>query len=514
MFKNALLVTIGFILSAVLGFISQIVFASTFGASAEMDVYFKILSVPAIVTGIIPIIFASVLIPTFAKFKTNKSELSSFINSIWIFILVFGIFFALIGFSLVYINIDLFTPEKKISSNLGIHLALMIWLGSGFAIMSGYLSAILNYKKQFFKVSWTALLHGILIISFVLLLHEYLGVRSISLGFCIALILQFIILLKASNISFNFSSFNIKQIPYKKLLLKESFLVTLSLLPFTILIPIAYFWASKLEVGSVSYLGYSQSFAGFLSVAVSMGISVVSLPDLADKFANEKGESSLYQFEQTLRYTMMITIFAAGAFVALRLQILTLFYGRGIFDTESVRNLSSVVPWYLLAAVFSSGLNLLRTLFYSRGEYKNIAKLGLIIPIIFFIFAGILKEKFSFVGIGMANALTFAILFFATIHLAKNKEMNFLTSDFLFFIFKNIIAVIFASLTIASILPLISNLIPQLIVNGTYQSVLIIATSLFCFLFVYLFFCRFVLRLKELNDLKVILANKLKLLNK
>ena len=135
--------------------------------------------------------------------------------------------------------------------------------------------------------------------------------RSISLGFCIAFILQFIIFLKASKISLNFFSFNIKQMPYK-ILLKQSFLVTLSLLPFTILVPIAYFWASKLEIGSVSYLGYSQSFAGFLSVAVSMGISIVSFPDLADKFANEKGRDSLYKFEKTLRYVLLIAMIIAG----------------------------------------------------------------------------------------------------------------------------------------------------------------------------------------------------------
>ena len=106
-----------------------------------------------------------------------------------------------------------------------------------------------------------------------------------------------------------------------------------------------------------------------------MGISVVALPDLADKYANEIGESSLHQFEQTLRYTLMITIFAAGAFITLRLQILTLFYGRGIFDTESVNNLSSVVPWYLLAAVFGSGLNLLRTLFIQEVNIKMLLSL-------------------------------------------------------------------------------------------------------------------------------------------
>ena len=428
--------------------------------------------------------------------------------------MAFGFLFALVGSFFVAKNIDLFTNDNIISSNLGIHLALMIWLGSGFAILSGYLSAILNYQKEFFKVSWTALLHGVFIIGFVLLFNEILGVRSISLGLCIALIIQFIILLKASKISLNLFSFNIKHIPFKKTLLKESFLVTLSLLPYTVLIPIAYFWASKLEIGSVSYLGYSQSFAGFLSVAVSMGISVVALPDLADKYANEKGESSLHQFEQTLRYTLMITIFAAGAFITLRLQILTLFYGRGIFDAESVNNLSSVVPWYLLAAVFGSGLNLLRTLFYSRGEYKNIAKLGIIIPIVFFILAGFLKEKFSFVGIGIANTLTFAILFFVTIYLARNKDLKFLTSSFLFFLVKNVIAVILAGLLVTSILPFISNIIPQLILNGTYQSVFIIALSSFIFFVVYILFVKFALKLQELEDLGVILKTKLKLLNK
>ena len=101
--------------------------------------------------------------------------------------------------------------------------------------------------------------------------------------------------------------------------MKQSFLVTLSLLPFTILVPIAYFWASKLEIGSVSYLGYSQSFAGFLSVAVSMGISIVSFPDLADKFANEKGRDSLYKFEKTLRYVLLIAMIIVGLFIAIRI---------------------------------------------------------------------------------------------------------------------------------------------------------------------------------------------------
>ena len=420
--------------------------------------------------------------------------------------MIFAILFTSIGVLLSVINMDLFISETQANlRNIGIQVSLMIWIGSGFIIMSSYLSAILNYNKKFFKVAWTSLLPASFMIIIVLLFHEKLGVRSISLGFCIAFILQFIIFFKASKISLNFSSFNIKQIQYKKLLLKQSGLVILSLLPFTILVPIGFFLASQLETGSVSYLGYSQSFAGFLSVATSMGVSIVSFPELADKFANKEGESSLYKFEKKLRYVLLIAMFAAGAFIALRIPILTLFYQRGSFDSESVNNLASVVPWYLLAAVFVAGLNLLRNLFYSKGEFKYIARLGLIIPIIFFVLAGFLKEIFSFVGIGVAYALTFAILFLMTVNYAKNKEVLFLTNNFLFFILKNAISVIIASLIVMLTLPFILNSTSQLIS---------IACSLVIFLFVYLLSSKFIFRLNEIEQIISLLTSRLKSLNK
>ena len=124
--------------------------------------------------------------------------------------------------------------------------------------------------------------------------------------------------------------------------------------------------------------------------------------------------------------------------------------------------MSSVLPWYLLAAVFIGGLNILRNLFYSKGEFKNIASLGLIIPLIFFILAGLLKDRFSFIGIGIANALSFGILFFASVYLIKNEEERFLTNDFLFFILRNSIAVMISVLSVSMCLSFILETISQL----------------------------------------------------
>ena len=61
----------------------------------------------------------------------------------------------------------------------------------------------------------------------------------------------------------------------------------------------------------------------------------------------KKGRDSLYKFEKTLRYVLLIAMIIAGLFIAIRIPILTLFYERGSFTVESVNNLASVIPWYL-----------------------------------------------------------------------------------------------------------------------------------------------------------------------
>jgi putative peptidoglycan lipid II flippase len=215
--------------------------------------------------------------------------------------------------------------------------------------------------------------------------------------------------------------------------------VILSLLPFTVFVPIGYWWATYLEAGSVSFLGYSQSFSGFLSVATGMGIAIVSFPDLADDFANGNGESAMYRFEETLKYVLMISAFIAAVFIALRLPILSMFYQHGSFNTESVKKLASVLPFYLVAAIFIAGLNLLRTLFYSKGDYKKIAILGLIIPLLFFGLSGIFKNWFSFVGIGISNTISIFVLFILSVLFSRKKSKEYLYKRFFIFCFKIIV---------------------------------------------------------------------------
>ena len=62
------------------------------------------------------------------------------------------------------------------------------------------------------------------------------------------------------------------------------------------------------------------------------------------------------------------------------------------FNESSVVKLARVLPWYLIASIFISGLNLLRNYFFASGKISYIARLGILIPICFSILAYNLKE--------------------------------------------------------------------------------------------------------------------------
>ena len=102
--------------------------------------------------------------------------------------MVFGVLFTIVGFIVSVINMDFFIPKNQAHlRDVGIQVSLMVWIGSGFTIMSGYLSSILNYNKQFFKVAWTSLLPASFMIIIVLLFHKIWECVVFHLGFVLHL---------------------------------------------------------------------------------------------------------------------------------------------------------------------------------------------------------------------------------------------------------------------------------------------------------------------------------------
>lgn len=501
MLKNTFFVTLFLLLSSVLGFLNQILFVTSFGASNEMDIYFKVTSVPSVISGISPAIFTSVLIPALAQFQSDPLKRTMFQNTWWQIIVIAALGFSFLGLSIFINQIDIYFPGiYDYERNLIVYLSVFIWISCGLNIISSYLSAILYYQERFVLVASTSLFPSLFMISSILMFRDELGVLSIALGYSLSFLVQFIIFRRASKVSF-IGLKHTQSFRFAVNLGRQTVLVFLSLLPFSILVPIAYNFASTLEIGSVSYLGYSQSFAGFLSVATSMGVSIVSFPELANKFAGDDDDLYLQRFEQKLRYVLLFATFFAGLLIALRTPLISLFYQRGAFNESSVGKLARVLPWYLIASIFISGLNLLRNYFFASGKISYIARLGILIPIFFSILAYNLKERYAVEGLGISYAISISMFFILLLRKAKINNRNFLNTKFGLFLIINTTSVFSAAF-------IMSKLISSL--NIYCSPSLEILTGGLVFLFLYFLISHVFFRLKESNEIILLLRKALK----
>jgi len=397
------IVSIFFIVSGILGFFCQMLYANYFGSGKEMDIYFSLLSIPAIVTGAAGTIFSSLFFPAFARI--GEQELNDYIHKMKIYVSRIALVVSVIGFAITYINLTSIIDTTETSYyQLALILCALFWFNSYISIVNGYLASVQNFFKNFLVVSSTQLLVYVCSILFVVLFHDALGVRSIAAGLITASIASLAINRYYGGI-FHKVSKNIKidVLP----LLVNICLIIISFLPFHAFASIAYMWAGQLEnVGSVALLGYSHSFCGFLSTAASMGIATVSFPDLAKSLSSSnmqvlrKGFMNFRdQLEVVIVFASYVAIFAS--FFAH--PIIEVLFMRGQFDLHSVNGLSSVLPIYLVNGVFIAMMNLTRNVFYSLNKQRIFAIFSGLVTVLFVLSSLLLAASVNYIIIGIVE---------------------------------------------------------------------------------------------------------------
>ncbi|MEY8590226.1 lipid II flippase MurJ [Butyricimonas hominis] len=442
MLRQAIVVTFFLLLSSILGFVAQISYASYFGAGIDMDIYFLLLAIPSVIIGIAPVIFTSVFLPYFSSVR-GADELMLNIRDIGRFVLFFSVVFSVLGCSSSLISIQSIIPNLPMELNsYAKTICCLLWGGAFCSLNSSYMAAILNFQRRFYLVAFTAVLPQSFMILSVVLFHQIAGVKSIAIGYMLALFFQWLLFASQTKwISLSTWVINREVKKYKPLLIR-AFLVLVSLLPFTIIGPLCYSFAADLAAGSIAYLGYSASFAGFFSIATSMGIAVVSFPDVSSELISENIEAKrdiLKKIEGSLKMVLYISVVIAVFLIVLRVPLLTLLLQRGEFGKESVEFMSRVFPFFIVMAVCVSGLNLLRNVLYAKKEYGKTAIIGGGIVVLFISLALLLREYFSLVGLGIAYAVSFVIFFIAVIYFLSDIKFHFLGKRFYFDLMKYIL---------------------------------------------------------------------------
>ncbi len=364
-----ILVVMGILIAKSIGFLRDIVFASTFGASPLTDIYFQIFSLASLVfTGI------GGALSTLVIKNLNKSEnamgdngrryVASFISkTALITAAVTAILYVLAGpivrLLLPGLSADLFCEAVQI-----MYIMLPSCL---FVIVAYIMSGVLQNRNVFFITSIMSLPYNMVIIASLFV--PDISMKTVSMVTTLGWFLHIIILMPAF-LKKGYTFFgSIRQAGTQKGGNREVLYIFISSMMFQLV-----FMADKAAVsadsGAASTINYASNLFVTISSVFVVAMSNVSYPSLCRHY--ESGDMD--RVKQTLRYilTVLLAIFLPFILTVncFGTDIISLLYERGEFTKE----LSTVTA--MLFSIYTLGIfgyvcqELLNKVLYLASAYK------------------------------------------------------------------------------------------------------------------------------------------------
>ena len=372
----AYVLAISAICSQLLALIRDRLLAHTFGAGAELDIYYSAFRIQDFLFfSVASFVSLTVLIPIlFEKIDKSREETKKFISS------VFSIFF--IAISAIGIVVAYFTPYivsfifpgilgKGYDTDL-IFLTRILLLSPLILGLSNLLGSITQVYKKFFIYAISPLLYNIGIILGIIFFYPLYGISGLGYGVIMGAILHLLI-----QVPFIFSEglfpkftfvWNFKDI---KRLISLSLPRTLALSLNHITLLVLFSLASLMNTGSISILSFSFNLQSVLVAVIGASYSVAAFPTLARHFFKKEQKEFIEHFTTALKHIIFWSFPALVLFIVLRAQIVRVILGSGAFSWDDTRLTAATLALFAISIVAQNISLLFIRAFYAAGDTKK-----------------------------------------------------------------------------------------------------------------------------------------------
>jgi putative peptidoglycan lipid II flippase len=340
-FSASILVLGVSVIARFFGLIKEMVVASSFGLSAELDTFYLSLMIPALVISTLTNPLASAFVPRYDQLK-NKSERASmdFMNSVSSSMI-----------ALLFITSSVYFLVRPVLFEVIFSLIF-----STFIIIQGlsnYYLAILENLKLFLFTSFGAIFSSLFVIVFVLIDKSIL---YLALGFVLGpafyLLVQFVVLKKRLSLGLLWvMPFKNLDLSFKQqygVLFLGSFLMGSTFL-------IDQTMASYVGSESVSALNY-----GFRVVALFTGTATLALGSVAlPFFSNLHIEGRITEMKELLRKVLWL-VFGSSFIIVFLVwvfgqDLVSLLFERGNFSATDSEKVTEIFQFYIFQLPFYVG---------------------------------------------------------------------------------------------------------------------------------------------------------------
>ena len=396
-------------LSKGLGFLRELVLASTYGATMYSDAYITAINIPLIIFSIIGAAIGTTFVPIYfdVNNKLGEKKALNFTNNILNIVILICMILSLLGFVFTEKLVKLFAVGFNGETfEITVNFTKIIIISLIFTGISYVMTFYLNVKDNFTVPGLISIPKNIIIIISILVSTKY-GVHWMIIGSLIAISSEFIFQLPfAIKNGFRYKLYiNTKDEYIKKsILLIGPVIIGVGVNQVNAMIDRSL--ASTLTTGSISALNYANKLNGFIMALFVTSVVSVIYPTLS-KLSSENNKDEFIKIIVTSINSVILLIMpiSIGA-IALANPIVKILFERGEFDSRATSMTAIALMMYSIGMVAFGVRDILGRVFYSLSDTKTPMINGAIAMVINIIINLILIKKFKHVGLAFANSMS------------------------------------------------------------------------------------------------------------
>lgn len=397
-----------------MGFARDMIIAQMFGAVAGMDAFYVAFKIPNFMRRLFAEgAFSQAFVPVLAEYQKTRtmSEVRVFLARIAGSMSVVLTLVTLIGVVLAPLIIYIFAPGfggDSVREALATQMLQLTFPYLMLISLTAMAGAILNTYGYFGVPAFTPIFLNISMILCALYLspHFAVPVMALAWGVLIAGIVQLL--------------FQIPFLYHRKLLVKPSLMLRdpgvqrvmklmvpalfgVSIAQINLLIDTIF--ASFLQVGSVTWLFYTDRLTDFPLGVFGVAIATVILPHLSRRHAEQSIENFSRALDWGLRLLLLIGVPAGLGLAVFSMPLIASCFAYGKFNPfdviqtqKSLITLGLGVPAFMMVKVLASG-------FYARQDIKTPVRVGVIAMVINTLLCAIFIRPLAHAGLTLASSL-------------------------------------------------------------------------------------------------------------
>ncbi|KTD00175.1 integral membrane protein [Legionella geestiana] len=412
--RSTSLVSLMTLLSRVLGFVRDMVLAGLFGAEAGMDAFIVAFRIPNFMRRLFAEgAFSQAFVPVLAEYQKLRSadDVRTFVARIFGCLGAVLSLVTVIGVLASPVIIFLFAPGFENDAGRATLASSMLRITFPYLMLislTAMMGAVLNTWGYFGVPAFTPALLNVSMIGAALWLAPWCSppVRALAWGVLIAgiaqLLFQIPFLLKQRLLprpEVHWRDPGVRRV--LKLMVPALFGVSIAQLN----LMVDSIFASFLQIGSVSWLYYTDRVTDFPLGVFGVAIATVILPHLSRKNAEQNREQFSRALDWGMRLLLLIGLPSAIGLTLFSMPMVAGFFAYGAFNTVDVLQtqkstiaLSVGIPAFMMVKVLASG-------FYACQDIRTPVKVGIWAMVVNTILCALLVGFLQHAGLALASAL-------------------------------------------------------------------------------------------------------------